>query len=127
MQDRVAVAPPHVTGTVSVLHDLASNCGKSSDAVVDICCVIGVPPPIVTAPADDTWNCPCRPYRQRRRVELLPMRNCAREQRHACRAVVRKQAHRMIGSGPDLCVHRGPIRRSQRRLHRPTVKVHVRG
>jgi hypothetical protein len=61
------------TVTFSVLHELPSSPGKSSDAVVDICCVIGVPPPIVTAPEGDTWNCPAVPTANGAVSELLPM------------------------------------------------------
>src|SRR5712671_1253941 len=45
------------TGALRVLHDCAANPANASDAVVDTCCVMGVPPPIVTAPAEDAWNC----------------------------------------------------------------------
>src|SRR6266849_6054966 len=49
------------TGTVTVLHENPSNPAIASAASTDRCCLIGVPPPIVTAPAADTWNCAAVP------------------------------------------------------------------
>src|SRR5213596_3158188 len=61
------------TGTVTVLHENPSTPPNARIAINDRCCLIGVPPPIVTAPAADTWNCAVVPTASAAVSELFPM------------------------------------------------------
>src|SRR5260370_10480635 len=68
-----STAPP--TANESKLQEPGANCGRASDTVTDRCCLMGVPPPIVTAPAGVTWNCAAVPTASAAVSAMLPNQN----------------------------------------------------